>query len=52
MELKRLGNHKQSSVEVDSGCKVLLANGRTLEKVFGIGIGYSLKTIDNLVQAE
>ena len=52
VELKRLANNKQSSIEIDSACKVLLANGRTLENVFGIGIGYSLKTIDNLVQAE
>ncbi|CDW84955.1 UNKNOWN [Stylonychia lemnae] len=53
IELKRLGQGKVSSVEVDNQCRVISdETNKPIEKLFGIGIGFSLKTTDNLVQAE
>eukprot|EP00347_Sterkiella_histriomuscorum_P021429 403334007 len=53
LELKRLGENKTSSVEVDNQCRIVSGvTGKPLDRLFGIGLGFSLKTTDNLVQAE
>jgi hypothetical protein len=50
VELRRLGSNKDASIEADNQCKVISAStNRTIDHMFGIGIGYSLRTTDNLV---
>lgn len=49
IKFRRMGS-KISSFEVDSQLKLFDANSnKTVERLFGIGIGYSLRTQDNLV---
>lgn len=52
MSFKKIDSNKSSTYEVDQNCRLIPLGSKQINGLYGIGIGYSLKTSDNLVQAE